>query len=324
MFYYSLKGISQNDFSTHKFILRHSRRNLEKKIKVKVDGKKNNFQETLDLLDKIFPGIYQKVSSKSPENKDYLMNNNRGNFLAWYIDGSKEFTRKGNLQYNSEYVITEKDYEDEELFISKPDHDYIGSGKYIKFGTYKEMMEREKIKFNGEYVNFIIQPLISKKLRFWEEYRKFDVRLYAAIYNIGDSFEYYAHPYGVARVALNKYDPTRDYSSVITNIAVQEVLPEYTKAATLKLVKDDLNIGKKVLSDLKKRDFLRRDKRKKNQLLILGLDVLILNDGDFRLIEINEDPYLVGKEDPDDMEKVACLTFVMKIFGNIIPDMKSV
>lgn len=322
MFYYKLSDICQGKFDKYDFLLRKSRLTLEKKIKIKTDNKKNNFKETLDILPTLLPEIYDKVSHKEKEQDEYLMNNNRGSFLVWYIDGSDNFTLKHKLNYNSKYVITEKDYEKEDLFISKPSHEYIGSGKYIKIGKYKDLINREKIKIKNEFLDFIIQPLISKNLRLWEYNRKFDIRLYAAIYTSGNDFEYYSHPYGVARLALHTYDPFRDYSSVITNISIQESLPGYTTDDTLKLIKDDTNIGNKILKDLNKRDLLQHDYTKENQLLILGLDILILNDGSFRLIEINKDPYIMGKENPYNMENVACLTFIMKIFGNLIPKMK--
>ena len=46
------------------------------------------------------------------------------------------------------------------------------------------------------------------------------------------------------------------------------------------------------MQDIKNKNLFTIDKRKENQILILGLDVLLLNDESFRLIEINKDPYI--------------------------------
>lgn len=316
---YSISRILKNDFITHRYNPRFIRKEFIPKIKVYTDHRANNYASVLNRLPTILPNIYIRSYKEVP---DGLMNNNRGKFLVWYIDGNESITLKDRLDKNSQYIINNDDDEGY-LYISKPSHPYIGSGKYIEIGTLDKLEKRPKVKFQDEYLNFIIQPLISRKLILWEKMFKFDLRLYAAIYKTKDGkFNYYSHPYGVARLALYPYDPFNDYSSAITNISIQEKLPGYTTKKTLKLVNDDLKIGKAILDDIKNKNLFTGDGLKDNQLLILGLDVLLLNDASFRVIEINKDAYLTADLDPNNMETVACQSFIMNVFGKIIPEMK--
>ena len=62
----------------------------------------------------MFPDIYEKSEKENP---DYLMNNNRGNFLVWYIDGEDNITDKYNLEKYSIYTINDLDDENYHLHL---------------------------------------------------------------------------------------------------------------------------------------------------------------------------------------------------------------
>lgn len=319
MLYYNISDILKCNFIGKNYRIRSNTKKYPVKIKVKTDKKKNNFVNVLNKLHLMFPDIYEKSEKENP---DYLMNNNRGNFLVWYIDGEDNITDKYNLEKYSIYTINDLDDENY-LYISKPVHPYIGSGKFIEIGSKEKLEKRDKILFKDQYLQFIIQPLISRKLILWNNEFKFDIRLYSVIYITKNKIKYYNHPYGVARLSLNRYDPINNYESVITNISIQERLDGYSKEKTLKLIRDDLRLGEAIMQDIKNKNLFTIDKRKENQILILGLDVLLLNDESFRLIEINKDPYISIIPDEKNMESIACQSLIRKIFGEIIPEMKT-
>lgn len=288
----------------------------EKKLKVFSTNTANNYGTLLTILPKILPDVYE--STKNIDSAD-VCNKNTG-LIGWYIDGMENFILKENLHFSSNYSIksvSERDNPDQ-LYISKPSHLYVGSGKYIMIGTKEEVTKRPSEEFKGEKLKWIVQPLLTN-IMLWHDRYKFDLRLFATVFTYDSHFYAACYKIGIGRCCVNPHNPKKDPLSAITNISVQERIPGYDAEFHLPLIYDDKQIGKTLMTDLLYNVKLIIDSRKKSQILILGLDVIILEDGSFRLIEVNHGPALEYRSEVNNNEKTASLGFILGLYGHIIP-----
>lgn len=287
--------------------------NIQRKIPIYSSNTKTNYGDMLSELPNILPKVYVKTDIES---ESLVTNSNRG-ILAWYVDGSELFTLKENLPKVSRYAITDKNSKSL-LWISKPSHPYIGSGKYIIIGTRKEVNYRKDEYFKGEKLKWVVQPLLMD-IFLWHEKYKFDLRLYAVVFNIKDKFHVASYNIGIGRRCVDIHDPKKNPMSAITNISVQEKIKGYDPEFHLPLIYDDSCIGISLVKDFVYASNLKRDYRKKNQILILGLDVIFMSDGTPRLIEVNHGPALEHRTMINNNEKIASLGFILGLYGHIIP-----
>lgn len=274
-------------------------------------GTKTNYGTLLIALPSLIPSMYTRVDDDVLAD---ITNNNRGE-LVWYIDGSDEFTIKGNLPKVSKFAITESENESS-LYISKPSHAHIGSGKFIMIGHKEDLMKRPPQHFRKEKLEWVVQPLLTDIL-LWKNQFKFDLRLYSVIYNIEDKFYAACYRTGIGRVCVNIHDPVKDPSSAITNISIQEKIPGYDHRVHMPLIYDDIGLNAIMMKDLLEKSTLTRDPEKEIHILILGLDIIFGGDGRPYLIEVNKDPALEWKKDNN--EAIASKGFILGVFGYLIP-----
>lgn len=295
----------------------------KRKLKVFSNNAINNYGTLLSILPKIIPSIY--VNTDKIEDSD-ICNKNTGQ-VGWYIDNMENFILKENLVESSSYSIKSLESKDvrnsedheEPLYISKPSHLYVGSGKYIMIGTYNQVKKRHQEKYKGEILKWIIQPLLTN-IVLWHDRYKFDLRLFATIFTYDNSFYAACYKIGIGRVCVNPHDPVNDPLSAITNISVQEKVPGYDPEFHLPLIYDDKEIGKTIIADILEKVELKLDPRKKVQILILGLDIIFTSDGKYKLIEVNHNPSLEYRDEVNNNEKTASLGFIMGLYGKIIPN----
>lgn len=288
-----------------------------------------------EQLDKLLPQVWTKATTSSDRKHQQadLDNTNKNHLgIVWYLDGMKDMTLKHNLPMVSSYAITKDDRQKSDsgeyqatdhtskLWIQKPSHEYLGSGRFITINGDVRILEAERPKtfFLGKQeipiTNWVIQPLLPSLL--WRD-RKFDCRFYSVVYTIGDQVYAAAYKYGIARLAVNRYDPLNDTSSAITNISVQEQLTGYSVDSHMPLIRDDLDITHDMLREMVENiDFKITEP---HHLLILGLDVMFLPDGTGKLIEVNHEPHL--ELFASNAERICSRGIVAYIFGQLVPSM---
>lgn len=278
------------------------------------NGRPNNNGTIFQILESFLGGLYIRV-----EKQEYsiITNTNQGS-IVWYIDMEFPFIIKENLPKLSKFAITDSDFKPGDLWISKPSHPHLGSGKWIEIGSKKQLSKRRPFTLNNISGNWVLQPLLSN-LILWDNYFKFDIRTYAVVYNIEDNFYGICYRYGVGRKCVNVYNPKKDPNSAITNISVQDKIPGYDPKIHLPLIYDDIGVSAKILKELIETSGLKRDPRKDIQFLILGLDIIFLDDGSPKLIEVNANPYL--NTNIDNNEKIAILGFICGAFGHLLPSL---
>ena len=312
---HSLNEIVNHDvYHAHTFDRELSCLNSHGKSKVKYffTGKMNNHANIFSILEEYLSEIYEEVDC---EDKADISNSNNTS-IGWYIDMDIYFILKENIPFVSSYAITAKDYKRRDLWISKPSHLYVGSGKFIEIGPKYKLEKRAAKMYLGKPITWILQPLISD-LKLWHNKHKFDLRTYAVIYNVKDIFKAACYKIGIARRCVNEYNPRVDPLSAISNISIQEKIHGFDAEFNVPLIYDDVHMTKDILQDVLRNVTFTRDHRKKVQFLILGLDILIMKDGSFKLIEINSDPYFETVDENN--EKIASMGFVMGAFGHILP-----
>lgn len=288
---------------------------IKDKIKVFSNNAPNNYGPLLTILPKLLPNVYESARDISSSD---VCNKNTG-LIGWYIDGMENFILKENLFKSSKYSISDKDIiKPDQLYISKPSHLYVGSGKYILIGTKEEVIKRPSEEFKGEKLKWIVQPLLTNVM-LWHDRYKFDLRLFATIFTYDSGFYAACYKIGIGRCAVNMHNPKEDPLSAITNISIQEKIAGYDAEFHLPLVYDDKHIGKTLIADILHNVKLTLDCRKKSQILILGLDVIFLDDGSFKLIEVNHNPSLEYRPEINNNEKTASLGFILGLYGHIIP-----
>lgn len=286
------------------------------KLKVFSTNTNNNYGPLLSILPRFIPNLYESVTNI---NDSDICNKNTGQ-VGWYIDGMERFILKENLVYSSKYSIKLLNEDSKEsLYISKPSHLYVGSGKYILIGNKDQVKKRKQEKYNGEILKWVVQPLLTDII-LWHGRYKFDLRLYATIFSYKNSFYAACYKIGIGRVCVNVHDPVNDPLSAITNISVQEKVSGYDSEFHLPLIYDDKEIGKSIIADLLQNVSLSLDSRKKVQILILGLDVIFMKDGSYKLIEVNHNPTLEYRDGVNNNEKTASAGFIMGLYGKIIPN----
>lgn len=317
---HSLKDIVENDiYHGHSFsrdLKPKDHRDIPNYPKVKYfySGKINNYGNVFKILGEYLSDIYQEVDCE----ENSVISNSNNTSIGWYIDMDIYFILKENIPLVSSYAITSKDYKRGDLWISKPSHPYVGSGKFIEIGPKYKIEKREAKIYLGKPITWVLQPLLNDVKLFNEKY-KFDLRTYAVIYNFKDTFKAASYKIGIARRCVNIYNPRVDPLSAISNISIQEKIHGYDAEFNLPLIYDDVNMTKDILNDVLSNVNLKRDYRKKIQFLILGLDILIMKDGSFKLIEINADPYFETVDENN--EKIASMGFIDGAFGKILPSL---
>lgn len=322
-----LSQVIERNFHGHQILLEPDNgKSTKKKIKVYSSGRANNFGKVLEKLDYYLPKIYTIIDGSGPNSEDKAMisNSNRKDIMCWYIDMDHKFTLKENLPLVSKYAITSKDHHGgrNSLWISKPSHPYIGSGKYIIIGSKKKVESRPDVIHDGEPLKWVVQPLLTNVILWFDRF-KFDIRTYAIVYNIEDNFYGACYRMGICRRSIKDHNPTKNPTSAITNISIQEKIPGYDAEFHMPMIYDDLKIGCNILEELIKNSGLRRDHRKKLQFYILGMDILFLDDGTPKLIEVNTDPYFEVKDDvkAENNEKMVSTGFILGAFGHILPNL---
>lgn len=287
----------------------------------KSSGKMTHYgQSVFRQLEVMFPRVWRQAKGKQDADLD---NTNRNKSqIVWYLDGSDRITLKHLLPEVSTYAIKNSEsLESAQLWIQKPSHAYIGSGRFISISdNYRQLVESrpkeyqisEGLSFPIE--NWVIQPLVEPKL--WQGDRKFDCRFYGVIFNTGLKVYAMAYKYGIARICVNPYNPLEDYKSAITNISVQETIEGFSEESNVPLILDDLNVTGILLREIVHNSFLNVD-RTKTHILILGFDVMFSPDGTPKLIEVNHEPHIeLFRDNP---EKFCTTGVVSYVFGQLIP-----
>lgn len=312
---FSLSKVLKNNFTPEYGLPFHKVDSLDTKLTYNSSGRQTHYgMSVFRSLNKLLPGVWVYTQNTA----DLDNTNKNKSHVAWYLDGSKSFTEKHNLPEVSKYAIGE--YTDgEHLLIQKPSHAYIGSGKFITIGRDIESLvkERQKEYKLGKDVypidHWVVQPLIQPAL--WSGGRKFDCRFFGVIFNIGDRIYATSLNYGVARIAVNVYNPDKDPLSAITNISVQERIKGYDIKSNLLAVNDDLKVVENILSDLvKNTKFTITDTY---HILILGFDIMFTPYGKPVLIEVNHEPHI--EIYAQNAESYCSIHFVNRLFGEIIP-----
>lgn len=263
---------------------------IDTEMRVYTNGRVNNYGVTLRHLTNRNENI--RYSSF-----DYqLANNNQNYTFGWYLDGLENITIKHNLPIYSRYAISEVNFKDlspSTLVIVKPSHPYVGSGEEIIIGRFDEVVIPEPVFDRGHLKRYIVQPLLMAT-RLWNG-RRFDLRLYSAIYatenRFGRRIEAFKCSYGLARICVNPVDYT-DPKTLLTNISIQEKIEGYDVNSNLKTVYDDSSIVQNIMKDILDRMKGRLIPDRRHHLVLLGLDVVLLEDGGYRLIEVNQNPYV--------------------------------
>lgn len=297
-------------------------------ISVKTNKKKNNFGPVISRLPIIFPHIYHFLDGKI-QVKFILTNDNQRDLFAWYFDGAECFTIKKNLPEVSSFSIREEGDTSglqafgpaEGLWISKPSHPYIGSGLLIKIGSKIDLENRGKETYGFHEVDtWVLQPLRSDLL-FWHDQKKFDLRFHVVLYSFDKKIQALIFKFGLGRKCVNLYDPINDPSSAITNVSFQKNVYGYDPEINILLIEDNVGMVRKIMQDLanKTKGKLILDPRKKHQILLLGLDIMISSNGEPILIEINTDPFL-DLEAGSNLE-IMTLGTVLGLFGYLIPSL---
>jgi|JI10StandDraft_1071094.scaffolds.fasta_scaffold75115_1 hypothetical protein len=283
-------------------------------------GQKRYGLTLFKTLDKILPQVWD--FSRIPD----LDNSNSNKLrLGWYIDGYENFIQKHLLPIVSSYAITESPLsssvqEKPQLYIQKPSHPFIGSGKLITVSQDREALIKARVKDykiggrNYSIEHWIIQPLIQPLL--WEG-RKFDCRFFGVVFSIGSKVYATSLDFGVARLCVNKYNPRDDPLTAITNISVQEKIPGYNSKDHLLLIRDDTNIVSKILEELIVNTELFPTEN--YHLVVLGFDIMFSWDAKPLLIEVNHEPHL--ELTVHNAEQYCSMQFVSHVFGELIPSM---
>jgi hypothetical protein len=286
------------------------------KIKYYYTGRTTNYGKLFNKLDELFPKIYLKTDR---EELSDVSNTNR--LIGWYIDMDLDILLKENLSKKSFYAITDKDYSKGDLWISKPSHPYIGSGKMIIIGTKNSLKNRKRQSYKGIPIHWVLQPLVSN-IKLWHDEFKFDFRMYAVIFSqVPKEPKVRAAVYnvGICRRAVNPYNPKVDPNSALTNISIQEKIYGFDSEFNIPLVYDNIRMTEEIVRDLMGNLIMTQDPNKKVQFLILGLDILMMKDGSYRLIEVNKDPYF--ELDVSNNENIASMGFITGAFGHILPSL---
>ena len=298
---------------------------LLRKLSYNSNSKSTHYGKSVfSVLDKLLPDIWTYVDRQGLDNS-----NRNGSDVVWYLDGSEQFTLKHLLTTVSSYAIKELDANDyyndrneptRAMMIQKPSHPYIGSGQLVTVSdNLEELLGARPLEYrmSGRLLypinHWIVQPLISPLL--WAG-KKFDCRFYAAVYANKARVGYRSFEYGVARTSVNPYNPRGDSASAITNVSVQERLAGFDAVKNVLLVRDDVQLVDKMVDELLTRSTLTTD-RDKLHVIILGLDVLIDEQGRPRLIEVNHEPYL--EVFSSGAENFCSLEVVREVFGRAIP-----
>lgn len=319
---YVLSRVLRNNFQTIEVdSLVNQIEPLPKLLTFKSSGKATHYgQSVFQQLHILFPKVWKKVQGRQEADVDNT-NKNRSN-IVWYLDGSNRMTLKHLLPEVSSYAIKESDALTEgTLWIQKPSHVYIGSGRFISIGEdYQTLIDSRPKEYqmtaysSFPIENWVIQPLIAPKL--WQGNRKFDCRFYGIIFNTGLKLYAMAYKYGVARICVNTYRPIEDYKSAITNISVQETVDGFSEEINVPLIQDDLNVTSTLLKEIVQNSFFEPD-RTKTHIMILGFDVMFTPDGTPRLIEVNHEPHLeIFRKNPEGFCTSGIVSYV---FGELIP-----
>lgn len=249
-------------------------------------------------------------------------NQNQSN-IVWYLDGMDQISLKHLLPTVSSYAIHELPLDkakSHQLYIQKPSHPYIGAGKFISVSdNLAELIASRPVGYElaGKIYpidHWVVQPLIEPLL--WDG-RKFDSRFYAVVYAHREKIWSKTFPYGIGRICVNVYDPLRDPSSAITNISIQDKLPGFDLMDNVPLIKDDLGLVEKMLTEMLSRVKLTTDGDKLS-VMILGFDIMFSPDGTPKLIEVNHEPYL--EVEPKGAEGFCSQEVIEEVFGKTIPN----
>ena len=330
---YVLSEILKGQFHSHPFTTEEDKGTPIYKVTVYSDGRMVNYGKLLKDIPDILPDVYEAVEDEKDAD---VANNNRGD-LVWYIDGADDITIKENLPKVSSYTVERaasaapasaapasrasssplaSGASPSGLWISKPSHPHIGSGKYIMIGSKDAVEHRPPVIIAKKPVPWVVQPLITD-LILWRSKFKFDLRMYSVIFNLEDKFYAACSKMAIGRVCVRKHDPAKDPLSAITNISVQETIPGYSFKKHMPLIYDDVGVCKTLTQDFLNRTKLRRDPEKEFHVLILGLDVMLGSDGRPILIEVNKDPALEWTL--KNSERIVSEEIIVNIFGYLIP-----
>lgn len=288
---------------------------ISPKITVYSSGSLYHYGYVLEKIEDYVPTIYKVINNEA---KAKISDSNRKDLMCWYIDMDIDFTLKENLPDISSYAITNKDLKGSRLWISKPSHHHVGSGKYIMIGSKKKLMDRPEVIYRKKPLNWVLQPLLTNVL-LWFDHFKFDIRTFAIVYNVGDKFHGACYRLGICRRAVNAHDPRKDPMSSITNVSVQEKIHGYDYEFNMPMIYDDMKVSYNILKELINNSGLKRDSRKHTQFLILGMDILFLDDGTAKLIEVNQDAYLEICDNINNGEHRSSEGFIKGAFGHILP-----
>ena len=263
------------------------------------------------------------------------LNNTNDLTVVWRLDGMDDATLKHLLPtvapsfaiqaVSKKDISTSTNPEEQILFIQKPSHKYIGSGKLINISSDLDALLKARPRLY--YVtpttspfpidNWVVQPLLPTLL--WND-RKFDCRFFSVIYTDGQTLHHVNFPYGIGRICVNRYDPLHDVTSAITNVSIQEKIAGYSPDLHMPLLKDDINLVDNIMKEIVDNIIKNgRIKTMKNKLhvMILGLDILFLPNGTPKLIEVNHEPSLEITQSNNEM--ICSNELIRRVFGQIIP-----
>lgn len=316
---YSLSHVLSNRFDFEYAPLIEDVPAQEHKLKYNTTGGQKRYGLTLfKTLDKILPQVWEFSKTSDLDNSN---SNSLG--LGWYIDGYENFIQKHLLPSVSSYAINDHEMSPEkkpQLYIQKPSHPFIGSGKFITVSQDSEALIKARVKDykiggrNYPIEHWIIQPLIRPLL--WDG-RKFDCRFFGVVFSIGAQVYATSLEFGVARLCVNKYNPREDPLTAITNISIQETLPGYNSKDHLLLIRDDSNVVNAILEELIVNT--KFSPTEKFHLVVLGFDIMFAWNGKPLLIEVNHEPHL--ELTASNAEQYCSMQFVSYIFGELIPAM---
>jgi hypothetical protein len=262
-------------------------------------------------------------SESGNHTKATYSNKNSLSTIKTYLDGTEMIFLKHKLAANyPEFVPESVSIEKEDdlikipvyaletgIWFVKPSNMLIGSGEgitIIQIAKNEQFRERVRKIIREHKGAYVIQKNISNPLL--RNGKKFDMRVHGVIVFTPTHIASYLFSLGILRYALRKFSNSEDKFAMMTNISLYKRLPQ---SEIDKLASDKSNLTELVdfISNTEfSRYFVKLQKmfakiihkmsskiKNRNEdygFIIIGLDVIVTDTGDVKILEINQHPTL--------------------------------
>lgn len=250
-------------------------------------------------------------------------NKNSLSTIKTYLDGTDIVFLKHKLAANyPEFVPESISIEQEDdlikipvyaletgIWFVKPSNMLIGSGDgitIIKVTKNEQLRERVRQITHEHKGAYVIQKNVSNPLL--RNGKKFDMRVHGVLVFTPKQIASYLFSLGILRFALRKFANSEDKFAMMTNISLYKRLPQ---SEIDKLASDKSNLTELVdfVSDIEFSEYFVKLQKMFTKIIhkmtgkiknsnedygfiIIGLDVIVTDDGDVKILEINQHPTL--------------------------------